>query len=355
MRFNRSKFFRVLTFTLAMALLSGVVWIQASPRPVAAQEPGTEPVLSILIIPEGESFSVASVDTAPVFEVGDTFKVSVVALGIEDPGIFGGQFEITYDINHLSAVDGSLSPSAAMEPVVVGLSEIDNVAGLVAYAASRQGDLDNLSGNVALASFSFEAVAATGEGETTLIHLQNVKLGDKDGIEVPISGLVDLEVVIVDGEGNGAGDINGNVTVEARATDNQANHEVTAEGALGGILTALTGANGDFLIEDAPADTYDVTADSPGFLAASCSGVVHEADALTTLEDVTLLAGDIDDSGEIDITDASAMGVVFGTADEVSDLNDDGLVDVLDLILMAANFGQSSAGNPWECQLSTEL
>jgi hypothetical protein len=360
MKSTQTKFFRILTFALALVMLSSLVGVQLSTRPAAAQEPSAEePVLSILIIPEGESFSVASVDTAPVFNVGDTFKVSIVALGVTDPGVFGGQFEVTYDTNHLQGVADSLASSSVMEPVVTAVSEINNVDGLVSYAASRQGDLSNLTGNVALASFNFEAVGATGEGQTTLIHLQNVKLGAKGGIEVPVSGLVDLEVIIIDGgnggEEPGPGDITGNVKVQARADDNQADHEVKAIGDLGSELTDLTDENGTFLIKDAPADTYDVIANSPGFLKATCADVVHTADALTTLEDVTLLAGDIDDSGEIDITDASAIGVAFGTADEVADLNDDGSVNILDLILMGANFGQTSDANPWLCQLLTEL
>ena len=73
---------------------------------------------------------------------------------------------------------------------------------------------------------------------------------------------------------------------------------------------------------------------------------------MTSLTGVTLLAGDIDGNGTIDITDAVAIGAAFGstTPGEVADLNTDGIVDVLDLVLMAVNFGQTSAGNPWVCQ-----
>ena len=104
------------------------------------------------------------------------------------------------------------------------------------------------------------------------------------------------------------------------------------------------------------AHTYSLLADSAGFLAASCDGVAHGTD-LTTLEPVVLLAGDIDGDGVIDITDAVAIGTAFGsTAEgEVANLNQDTAVDILDLILMAANYGQTSAENPWVCQLVTEL
>ena len=146
--------------------------------------------------------------------------------------------------------------------------------------------------------------------------------------------------------GDQFGGMVGNVKVEGRAGDNQAGHNIDD----GGGLFTSTDTNGDFFFENIEFGLYTLTANSPGFLAATCTDLNHESD-LTILENATLLAGDIDDNGQIDITDAVAIGAVFGsTAGEVADLNLDGVVDVLDLILMAANFGQTSAGNPWICQ-----
>ena len=363
MKILQPKLFRVLTLFLLVMVAGGLVWTQASVSPAAAQEPnGEEPVLTVLVIPEGDAMGIASVGAPPVFEVGDIFRVSIVALGVEDPGIFGSQFEVTFNTDHLAAIEGSLTSGTVLEPVVVAVSNIDNAAGLVQYAASRQGDVDNVPGNVVLATLRFEAVGPTEppEGQTTVLHLQDVKLGAKGGIDVPVGGLVDLEVIIVEPGGGGGpdeGDIAGNVQVESRAADNQAGHTVSAAGTVEGPFEVLTESNGDFVISDAPADTYTITANSSGFLAASCADVVHAADALTSLDSISLLAGDIDDSGNIDVTDAVAIGSVFGstTPGEVADLNADGVVDVLDLVLMGVNFGLTSVGNPWVCQLPTEL
>ncbi|MBN1991641.1 MAG: hypothetical protein JW953_02985 [Anaerolineae bacterium] len=360
---RRNIFHRVLTLPLLLALLlalGSLVWIQASVSPAAAQEPAAEDNgMSVQIVPVEDDFSTAAIGSTPVFYVGDTFRVSIVAENVEDPGIFGGQFEIGYEVEYLQAVEGSLTPGSAMEPVIVAVDEIDASAGMVEYAASRKGDVENLLGNVVLATLTFEAVGPTEppEGATTVIHLQSAKLGAKGGIEVPVAGLVDLEVIIREHGGNGEGDMAGDVMVEGRAANNQAGHTVTAYGNVGGSLETTTDSAGHFLIEDAPAGTYDVVANSAGFLAATCADVVHSADALTLLADVTLLAGDIDDSGEIDIVDATAIGLVFGStaSGEVADLNVDGVVDILDLILMAANFGQTSADNPWLCELVGEL
>lgn len=348
--------YRLFSLFIGLTLaIGGLLWLQTAASPAAAQEP----VLDLSVVVTADDFGTLEVGSAPVFNVGDIFKISIVAEGVTEPGIFGSQFEVTYDPVYLRAVDGSLVSGAAMEPVVIAVANIDLDNGLVSWAASRQGDLENLSGNVVLASLSLEAISPTEppEGQTTVIGLQDVKLGAKGGIEVPVSGLVPLEVIIRDdGTIPGQGDIIGNVKVEGRADDNQAGHTVTAEGSLGGQLSDDTDANGDFFINNAPADTYTMTADSPGFLDAVCSGVAHTINALTTLADVKLLAGDINDDNVIDITDAVAIGAVFGsTAGEIADLKLDGVVDILDLILMSANYGQTSEGNPWVCQLPAEL
>jgi hypothetical protein len=360
MTFTRNTLCRILIIALALAL-AGLVGIQASASPVAAQEltAGETRGMSVQIYIE-DNFKIASVGTTPVFDVGDTFKVSIVAENVEEPGIFGGQFELGFDTEYLQEVEDSLVPGEAMKPVVNPINVLDNELGIVRYAASRQGNVENLLGNVVLATLSFEAVGATEppEGQTTTIQLQSAKLGAKGGIKVPVAGLVDLDIIIREGGGPEKGDIAGNVKVEARADDNQAGHQVMAVGELDdNDLMVTTDANGDFLFDNAPADTYAVTANSDGFLAASCEGVEHTASAMTTLADALLLAGDIDDDSVIDITDAVTIGAAFGStvSDEVADLNADGAVDILDLILMAANFGQTSADNPWVCQPGTEL
>ncbi len=349
MKTKHNAFNRLSIFWLGLAVAIGsIIWIQASVSPVAAQEP-----VDLTVHLEG--FGAAAVESVPVFNVGDRFNISIMAENVTDPGIFGSQFEINYDVAHLQAVEGSIVSGTDMEPVLIAVANFNPEMGVVSWAASRQGDVDNLSGSVVLATLTMEAMAATEppEGQTTAITLDNVKLGSKGGIEVPVNGLVGLEVIIRDdGTIPGRSDIAGAVTVEGRTADNQAGHSVMAAGMLGSEFGETTNDDGSFLFNNIPADTYMLTADSPGFLAAMCEGVVHAADALTTLTGVNLLAGDIDGNGMIDITDAVAIGTVFGSAvsGEVADLNMDGVVDILDLILMAVNYGQTSDGNPWVCQ-----
>jgi hypothetical protein len=359
---KRNSFRKVLSLPLLLALLVlvSMVWIQASVSPAAAQEPVqdlAEIGMRIEIVPE--EIHNQAIDTTPVFYVGDVFRVSIIAENVEAPGIFGGQFSIFFDTTKLQAVDGSLNSGEAMQPVVIAVREMDNETGVIRWAASRQGDLQNIAGDVVLATLSFEAVGATEppEGTTTTIDLESAKLGARGGIPVLVDGLVDLDVIIREHGANGEGDMVGNVKVEGRAADNQAGHSVTGLSDDGDEVSATTDTNGDFVIDRAPSGMYTLTANSAGFLAAVCVNVNHSFYALTQLDNAFLLAGDIDDNRIIDIADAVAIGAVFENVGPgiIADLNADGVVDILDLILMSANYGQTSEGNPWVCQLATEL
>jgi len=106
--------------------------------------------------------------------------------------------------------------------------------------------------------------------------------------------------------------------------------------------TATPDANGNFSIA-APAGSYTVVAVAPGYLKAQGSPVITSG-ATTTLQAVTLLAGDIDGNDVIDQFDALTIGMNYNLASpSAADLNNDGNIDVLDLELLAANYRQSGA------------
>lgn len=106
--------------------------------------------------------------------------------------------------------------------------------------------------------------------------------------------------------------------------------------------TAVADANGNFSMT-ASAGTYTVVASAPGFLKAQGSPVLT-AGATTTLQTVSLLAGDIDGNDVIDQFDALTIGINYNlAAPAAADLNNDGIINVLDLELLAANYHQSGA------------
>ncbi|MBT9137342.1 MAG: hypothetical protein DDT34_02432 [Firmicutes bacterium] len=56
---------------------------------------------------------------------------------------------------------------------------------------------------------------------------------------------------------------------------------------------------------------------------------------------LTLLGGDADYNGDVDVTDLAQIAAHFNTQDAAADINDSGLVDIFDLVLAGRNFGKT--------------
>ena len=104
------------------------------------------------------------------------------------------------------------------------------------------------------------------------------------------------------------------------------------------VVTAVTAnPDGTFSLT-APAGAYTVRASASGFLSAEGS-ITLTAGNSSTMPNITLLAGDIDNNGVIDQFDAMTIGMSYNTASpEAADLNNDGVINVLDLELLAQNY-----------------
>jgi hypothetical protein len=310
-----------------------------TPMPTDTPQPTETPVPTDTPVPTVPPGGVLVDVTGPssVTE-GEEFEVSVIVRGVT--GLYGGQFRLTFDPVYLQAVAGSLVPGVELAPSVVGLSNIDNATGHAWFAVSRQGDQVELQGDVVLATLRFRAVTAV---ESTAIGVDNVLLGNKAALDIPVSGIDGLTLSIT-----GVQDLAtvlGQVTLEGRAADNNDGASVIVEGT--GRSTTTDGL-GNFLFADLAPGAYDFTADAVGYLPAFCVGKAVVAPQ-TTLAPAELVAGDVNDDGAIDILDAVAVGAAFGnpSINPAADLNDDGQINVLDLILVSANFGK--VPSVWTC------
>jgi hypothetical protein len=100
-----------------------------------------------------------------------------------------------------------------------------------------------------------------------------------------------------------------------------------------------TAADGTFGLSTTQPCT--VTARHVGFL--STQWVVDQPGASQwILPEATLLGGDVNGDGRIDILDIAYIGARFEGQDALADLNQDGTVNILDLVLAASNFGQTA-------------
>jgi len=122
-------------------------------------------------------------------QAGQTFEVAVVANQVIEPGLFGIQFKLHFDPALLRVEKLHLYPDLSL----VALEEIDNDIGRVTVAASRQGRLDNLTGNLTLATLTFTAI--TGNGDAYL-YLSDVEAGARGGLRLDIADIRGLTLAI---------------------------------------------------------------------------------------------------------------------------------------------------------------
>ena len=88
----------------------------------------------------------------------------------------------------------------------------------------------------------------------------------------------------------------------------------------------------------APAGSYTVLASAQGFLSAQGSATLTAGNT-TTMPQISLSAGDIDNNGVVDQFDAMTIGMSYNTATPAAaDLNCDSTINVLDLELLAGNY-----------------
>jgi hypothetical protein len=138
------------------------------------------------------------------------------------------------------------------------------------------------------------------------------------------------DIVILDGTLTGQVLASKPVTVNLYKADNSI------------AATVVANADGTFSLA-APAGTYTVTASADGFLGAQGSSTLTSG-ATSTMPNVSLLAGDIDNNGVIDQFDAMTVGMSYNTATPAAaDLNNDGTINVLDLELLASNYRKAGA------------
>ena len=96
---------------------------------------------------------------------------------------------------------------------------------------------------------------------------------------------------------------------------------------------ATTNINGNFeLMLSANQNTGCLLATHAGYLSAQVNLPIED------LGTTTLLAGDLNDDGEINIFDLTTIATHYGSSNTLADINVSGQVDIFDLVLVAKNF-----------------
>lgn len=110
--------------------------------------------------------------------------------------------------------------------------------------------------------------------------------------------------------------------------------------------TTTTDADGAYSFGDISAGSYTLIIRAPQHIPLVYTVEAAGGGGEIMVEAGTLRAGDVNDSGEVDIVDATFVGANFGldVVPEIAniDLNGDGQINITDLVLVGGNFGLTS-------------
>ncbi|MHB1460674.1 MAG: hypothetical protein ACYC1M_05270 [Armatimonadota bacterium] len=94
-------------------------------------------------------------------------------------------------------------------------------------------------------------------------------------------------------------------------------------------------ADGSFSVPVYAVGAYDIRVSAPHMLSVRLSNVDYH----TTPINVSMLGGDADGDGQINLFDFVQIDRSFGGSDEGADVNNDGQVNLFDYVVLDANFG----------------
>lgn len=253
--------------------------------------------------------------------VGETSVVSVELNNVPASGFTSAEFTCSINPN-IAEISGIADAGLFGTDAVMVVNGPQNGSFILAIAGSN-GNKATTSGTV----FTFNAKGLQA-GQISIECTARVSSGDNTLVTIPSTPAT----VNITENGTLAGQVNASkpVTIQVYKADNTL------------VTSATAGTDGTFSF-NIPAGTYTVTATAEGFLSAQGTPTITSG-ATTTLQTISLLAGDIDNNGVIDQFDAMTVGMSYNTATpSAADLNNDGTINVLDLELLAGNYHKSGA------------
>jgi hypothetical protein len=266
--------------------------------------------------------------------VGQVFSVNVRAESVVDLYRFDVRLHFNPAILEVVDANGStpgiqVSPGDWLPPSThVYTNQADNGAGTIHFAATLLTPQPPLTGSGNLVSIPFRARAG-GNSPVAFTWLQLVNSG---GTAIPVSR-TDGHVSVTSTQGT----LRGQVWLEGR-TDHSGTRVQ-----LDGGATVITGADGRYSFS-ATAGGHTLAFTRESYLRKALQAHVPPG-GTTTLPTFTLLAGDVNQDGTINILDLTAVAGQFGSIGPslgAVDINADGRVDILDIVLVAKNFGATA-------------
>lgn len=113
---------------------------------------------------------------------------------------------------------------------------------------------------------------------------------------------------------------------------------------IGELAPVTTSSDGTYaVLRGVPKGQHVIKAEKTGYLSAEGYVIIEDETHTKTMPPITLLAGDLNGDGTINLFDLVLIGTIFGQQDMESlrsDLNGDGMVNLFDLVLVGNNLGR---------------
>ncbi len=254
-------------------------------------------------------------------------EIITIAVTIKDVAeLYGTQVRLNWDPAILELV--KMTQGELFEPGEFTTDSYDNVSGTAYFAITLQGDTTPISGTGNLLYFNFEGKSL---GETAL-ELEDILLLDAQPKAIPHR--VQEGGVIV-----ALGDIVGNPRLEGRN-----DHSGIFATLHPSLTESVSDKEGRCQFTDLMPGTYLITYSHPLYLWQT-QEITTTANFTNSAPPVTLIAGDANNDGRVDIVDLSIIGNDIGGTNLEHDINGDGMINLFEMVLVAKNL-DSVAGEP---------
>jgi len=264
-----------------------------------------------------------TIDLTPAsVNVGGSSAGAVSLNNVPTGGFASVEFACTYSSTNVEVSNIVVANLFGADPVTV-VNGPQNGSFIVAIAGSK-GNKATTSGS----AFTFSAKGLQA-GQSAIDCQTRVSTGNLVLVTIPSMPANFVATSAAQG-GTLAGQVIAGkpVTVTLNNPDSSVAGSVTAN------------VDGTFSLS-ASAGTFTAIASAPGYLSAQGSVSITDGNT-TTLQTISLLAGDIDGNNVIDQFDALTVGINYnGIAPAAADLNNDGIINVLDLEVLAVNYRQT--------------
>lgn len=127
--------------------------------------------------------------------IGDTITVDIIVDPEEGIGVYGAQYNLSFDNTLLNATDQNTGPFLSQDGAntIVFWNNINNTIEIVGYGESRMMEVYGVTTPGILTTVTFEVIAEEGISE---LGLSNVHLSDNDSNVIPTTytnGSVDIK------------------------------------------------------------------------------------------------------------------------------------------------------------------